>query len=105
MPQIPTFVAPTPTPIPASQARFSPEAAAAPAEAAARSAAGLEKFAQDIANLQVQRDTQYYNEQIAEARNLAFDRYQADREEAQQTGNYEGFAQRQREALEKDVAR
>src|SRR5438270_776448 len=94
MPVIPDYVAPIPGEIPASNARYSPSALAAPGLALERSGEGTEKLANELARLAEFHDTEYFNDQLADATTKAHDRLGADQQRVllQAAGNALGLA-------------
>lgn len=107
MPQIPEFpegqFADRGIAIERSPAHVDPNMLAAPGLAMERGAQGTEQFAQHLGQLAETSALNYYNDNLADAETKAHDNLQNGIEDAQKTGDYQGFAAKQMQALGADL--
>lgn len=84
-------------------AHVDPNMLAAPGVAMERAAQGTEAFAQHLGQLAQTSATNYYNDNLADAETKAHESLQNGIDEAQKTGDYQGFAAKQSQALDADL--
>lgn len=109
MPEIPQFpvdmgrLADNGVPVMRDYAHVDPNALAAPGRAVERGAQGTEEFAQHLGQLAETSALNYYNDNLADAETGAHQRLQSGIDEAQKSGNYQGFAASQVAGLQSDI--